>query len=55
VVIALTNGLAIHLFPILTGAGVTRASAAWLVSLGGVAGIVGKLLTGVLLDRFAPN
>lgn len=55
VVMALTMGLTIHLFPILTGAGVSRASAAWLTSLSGIAGIVGKLVTGCLLDRFRPN
>jgi predicted MFS family arabinose efflux permease len=51
----LTIGLAIHLFPILTEAGVSRATAAWLTGLSGIAGIVGKLVTGVLLDRFRPN
>jgi predicted MFS family arabinose efflux permease len=55
VVMALTMGLTIHLFPILTEAGVTRERAAWLVSLAGVAGIVGKLTTGYLLDRLRPN
>ncbi len=55
VVMALTIGLAIHLFPILTEAGLSRANAAWLTSLAGVAGIIGKLVTGVLLDRFRPN
>lgn len=55
VVMVLTMGLAIHLFPILTEAGVSRANAAWLVGLSGIAGIVGKLVTGVLLDRFRPN
>jgi MFS family permease len=55
VVMVLTIGLAIHLFPILTAAGVSRANAAWLTSLGGIAGIAGKLITGVLLDRFRPN
>lgn len=54
-VMVLTMGLAIHLFPILTEAGVDRATASWLVGLAGVAGIVGKLVTGVLLDRFRPN
>lgn len=55
VVMVLTMGLAIHLFPILTEAGISRTTAAWLTGLGGVAGIVGKLVTGVLLDRFRPN
>ncbi len=55
VVMLLTQGLAAHLIPILTDAGVTRTNAALLSSLGGVAGIVGKLITGVLLDRFRPN
>jgi predicted MFS family arabinose efflux permease len=55
IVMLLTIGLAIHLFPILTEAGVSRANAAWLTGLAGIAGIVGKLVTGVLLDRFRPN
>lgn len=55
IVMALTIGLTIHLFPILTEAGVSRSSAGLLVGLSGVAGIVGKLFTGFLLDRFRPN
>lgn len=55
IVMVLTMGLAIHLFPILTEAGVSRANAAWLTGLGGIAGIAGKLVTGVLLDRYRPN
>lgn len=55
VVMALTMGLTIHLFSILTEAGVSRVNAAWLTSLGGIAGIFGKLVTGYLLDRFRPN
>lgn len=55
IVILLTMGLAVHLFPILTEAGVSRVDAAWLMSLSGVAGIVGKLASGLLLDRFRPN
>lgn len=55
IIMVLTIGLGIHLFPILTEAGVSRANAAWLVGLGGIAGIVGKLVTGALLDRFRPN
>ena len=55
VVMMLTQGLAAHLIPIMTDAGVSRTNAALLSSLGGVAGIVGKLITGVLLDRYRPN
>jgi predicted MFS family arabinose efflux permease len=54
-VMLLTMGLSIHLFPILTEAGISRASAAWLLSLSGIAGIAGKLATGVMLDKFRPN
>lgn len=55
VVMLLTMGLSVHLFPILTEAGVPRSQAAWLLSLTGVSGIAGKLITGVLLDRYRPN
>ncbi len=55
VVMVLTIGLMIHLFPILTEAGVSRTHAAWLTSLSGLAGILGKLVTGFLLDRYKPN
>jgi predicted MFS family arabinose efflux permease len=55
VVMVLTQGLMAHLIPILTDAGVSRTNAALLASLGGIAGIAGKLITGVLLDRFRPN
>jgi MFS family permease len=55
IVMALTMGLAIHLFPILTESGLNRSTAALLTGLSGVAGIVGKLVTGYLLDRFRPN
>ncbi|MCX7864124.1 MAG: MFS transporter, partial [Novosphingobium sp.] len=55
IVMVLTIGLGVHLFPILTESGVSRANAAWLTALGGVSGIVGKLVTGVLLDRYRPN
>ncbi len=50
----LSLGLQIHQVPILTGVGVSRTNAAWLAGLFGVTGIVGKLVTGWLLDRF-PN
>lgn len=55
IVMFMTIGLTIHLFPILTEAGTSRERAAWLLSLSGIAGIIGKLATGMLLDRFRPN
>jgi MFS family permease len=51
----LTIGLMVHQFEIMREAGVSRANAAWLTSLFGVGGIVGKLVTGVLMDRYPPN
>ena len=54
-IMALTMGLTIHLFPILTEAGVSREKAALLTALSGIAGIIGKLVTGYLLDRFRRN
>lgn len=51
----LTIGLMIHQFQIMVEAGMSRANAAWLTSLFGLGGIVGKLLTGVLIDRYSPN
>ncbi|MBV1688697.1 MFS transporter [Novosphingobium sp. G106] len=55
VMMLLSLGLQIHQVPILTGAGVSRTNAAWLAGLFGVAGIVGKLITGALLDHYRPN
>ena len=55
IVMVMTMGLAIHLFPILTDAGVSRDRAALLVSLSGLAGIIGKFITGWMLDRYRPN
>jgi len=54
-IMAVTMGLSLHQIAILTEAGVTRMEAAWLATLAGIAGIVGKLVTGVLLDRFPGN
>lgn len=42
----------VHQVPILMEAGVPRAEAALLASLGGIAGIAGKLITGWLSDRW---
>jgi predicted MFS family arabinose efflux permease len=55
IVMVVTIGFTFHQIPILTEAGVARSYAVWLVSLGGVTAIIGKLATGLLLDRFRPN
>jgi len=55
VLMVLTIGFLIHQVPILTASGVTAGVAAWLAGLGGVAGIIGKLVTGVLIDRYRAN
>jgi MFS family permease len=47
----LSVGVLIHQVPILTEAGVSRSHAALLASLGGVAGVLGKLVTGWASDR----
>lgn len=51
-ILAVTIAVTVHQFPIIVEAGLTRAQAAWIGSLVGIAGIVGKLVTGWLLDRF---
>ncbi|HUD30920.1 MAG TPA: MFS transporter [Novosphingobium sp.] len=51
-ILTATIAVVVHQFPILVAAGVSRSSAAWLVSLSGVAGVAGKLITGSLVDRF---
>lgn len=55
VIMALTIGLLVHQIEILVGVGVTRTNAAWLAGLAGAMGIVGKIVTGFLLDRFRGN
>jgi MFS family permease len=51
----LTIGLLIHQIPILIEAGVSPEHAALLAGAGGFAGIVGKLVTGTLIDRYRAN
>ena len=48
----ISNSLVIHKVPILTEAGVTRETAALLASLSGAAALLGKLVTGWLMERF---
>ena len=47
-----SSSLIIHKVPLLTEAGVSRETAALLASLAGVAGVVGGLTTGWLMQRF---
>jgi len=51
----LTIGLLVHQVPILVETGVSRETAAWFAGLGGLAGIIGKLATGALVDRYRAN
>ncbi len=52
VIMVVTIGVMVHQIPILIDLGTDRTSAALYASLGGVAGILGKLITGYLLDRY---
>ena len=45
----------VHQIPILTAGGISRQHAAYIASLGGAAGIAGKLITGWLMDRKDPG
>jgi len=47
-----TNGAIAHLSALLTDRGVTASGAAWSVSIIGATSLVGRLLTGLFLDRF---
>lgn len=44
--------LIVHMVPLLTEAGLSRTQAAYLTSITGIAGFMGKLFTGWLSDRF---
>lgn len=52
IIMALTIGFLVHQIEILGSVGVTRSTAAWLAGLSGMMGIVGKLISGWLLDRY---
>ncbi len=45
------SGIAVHLVPILSAAGLSRGDAVAVAATGGIAGIAGKLATGWILDR----
>lgn len=48
-------GLVPNMIPILSSFGMTRGEAAAIAGVAGISSIVGRLVTGVLLDRFNPN
>ena len=52
IILVLGSTLTIHKVPILTAAGVSREMAANLASLSGLAGIIGGITTGWLMQRF---
>ena len=45
------SGMSVHLVPLITDTGLTRATAVEIAASAGIAGLVGKFLTGWLLDR----
>jgi MFS family permease len=45
-------GTIIHIVPMMISLGDTPVTAAWIASVAGISSIVGRLATGVLLDRF---
>lgn len=55
IMMVLTIGVAVHQVPILTDIGVDRQTAAYLASLMGVAGIIGKIATGYLMDHVSAD
>jgi predicted MFS family arabinose efflux permease len=55
VMMVLTIGLQSNLQRMLTDQGFSSTNAAWSTSIMGVTGVIGKLVTGQLLDRFRPN
>jgi predicted MFS family arabinose efflux permease len=52
IMLLLASCLLVHQVPMLNEFGVSRAKAAWLVSLTGVAAVAGKLVTGWMMERW---
>lgn len=52
IMMVITIALNVHQFEILRSTGMSRTDAAYLSSIAGIAGVVGKLVTGWLLDRY---
>ena len=55
IIMMLTIGFLVHQIEILIGTGVSREAAAGFAGLAGAMGIVGKLVTGFLMDRYPGN
>lgn len=55
VIMMLTIGFLVHQIEILIGTGVSREMAALLAGMAGAMGMVGKLVTGFLIDRYPGN
>ncbi len=51
----LNVGLLVHMIPLLSGTGLDRTSAAWLIGLGGGGAILGKLLCAFAVTRIRGN
>lgn len=50
--LTITVGTTVHQVPIVVSTGFSRTNAAWLASVAGIAGIIGKVVTGALIDRY---
>lgn len=51
-ILTITVGTTVHQVPIVISAGFSSTNAAWVASAAGIAGILGKVVTGLFLDRF---
>jgi predicted MFS family arabinose efflux permease len=52
IMLLLGSSLVVHKVPLLSEFGISRSNAAWLASLFGVASVVGKLVTGWMMERW---
>jgi len=55
IIMTIGIGFIVHLVPILSETGFSREKASYIASLAGLAGIAGKLITGLLLDHCNPG
>ncbi len=54
-VMLMTQALSVHQIPLMTEAGLTRTTAAFLAGLAGIASFAGNVITGWLMDRYRAN